>query len=516
MLELTDVNLNSLLIRELRPVVAKHPRFRELGGEIGSTFATKMQFNDLEVIVKNHTTDGIRFAPDHYLATKIGRALVAKIEDKDGLFIEDIQEIDKNLDKPVSGMYYFNMDSVDEATREVVLTCEKLKWVTGQVTNATGSYITVSKTYDINTIGIRNLASTDYYRVGNKIYVNKYAETLDVYDMNSSISLVAPQDFWFEHKDEVVIVADTVAGYQMYPIPDMSFISFDVVDQDGYVLRRDTDYKISGTDLIFSSWTPAHQKFSMVGLFRRDPNVVGFINSENLIDITTNPGEYIETNQFTAVTTTGNLSFSDLTKNSQDAYYLTNLLHPGDNMVWEARINLGQSQIKAKKNALNINLIDGLTVYIGDRTVVNDQVAIVVYPYITELYEIYGSKENISFDIDIRTNDMRTSSEIAGLIKEFILVSGRDFLNSCGLTIYEVSRSVNSDAKDSSGILSYQTVTLSISAAADWEIKKPLVTRLDSIDISAVQFDYGYPAKKVSINSVGTVYGATGFLATYY
>jgi hypothetical protein len=282
-------------------------------------------------------------------------------------------------------------------------------------------------------------------------------------------------------------------------------------------LRDGIDYQVSGNDILLSKWTPANQTLTMVGLFKRDPNTVSCIHPENLIDFKLETGQVIEENQFKAVTSaSGVLYFSDLTLNTAKKYYLTTLLVPGDNLNWEGRVNLGQSQISAKKNAMNVNFLPGITVVIGDKTVVNDQSAMVVYPYVSETYEIYGSKENISFDIDIRTNDMRTSSELGGLIKEYLLVSGRERLETCGLTIYEISRSTTSDVKDGSGVTSHHIVTLSIRAAADWEVKKPLVTRLDTIDITDVQLDYGYPNKKVSINPIGTTYGNTKFLTSYY
>jgi hypothetical protein len=514
--ELTDINLDSFLIRELRSVVAKHPRFRELGGEIGSYFATMMRYNDLEIIIKNPTSDGNRLSSDHYMATQQGRVVAAKLEDKDGLFIEHIQEIDKTLKDPESGIYYFNLDSVDEANRSVVITCEKMKWVYGKVTNAVGTFIKLNAAIPSTDVGVRNMNAGEYCVANDRIYINVYKDIVSLYRISNDSNLIPLVDYWVELHEEPTITEATVSGVQVLKLPDTSYIQFEVVDQDDYILRRDLDYRISGSDIVLSNWTPANQKLRMVGTFKRDPNAAGYIASENSINFELVPGQTIQTEQFKAVASGKTYTYSDLVTGLDGRWYLNPLLQPGDNMSWECRVDLGQFEIKATKNALNVNFLPGIMVVIGDKTVVGDQSAMIVYPYVNETYEIYGSKENIRFDIDIRTNDMRTSSEIAGLIKEYLLVSGRERMETCGLTIYEASRSTNSEEKDGSGILSTQTVTLSISAAADWEVKKPLVTRLDTIDIENVSFDYSYPNKRVSINPIGTTYGSSRFLTSYY
>lgn len=476
-----------------------------------------MRYNDLEIIILNPSSDGNRLSSDHYMATQVGKTLLAKIEDKDGLFIEHIQEIDRTLQNPEAGIYYFNIDSVDEATRKLTLTMEKLRWVNGTITNAEGSYITINPLISASQVGIRELASSQFYYMGNKVYINVFSNTLTPYNLSSLQNLTPLTDYWVESYEEIPITSNTVSGQQMLPIPDMNYVYFDVVDQDDYVLRLNIDYTISDTYIRLSEWTPANQQLRMVGKFKRDPNIVSYVNKENVIDFKLELGQTIEENQFKAITSFNIYSFSDLTLALDGKYYLTNLLVPGSDMKWECRVNLGQSQLEAYKNSMNLNLVPGVNIIIGDKTVVGDQVAMIVYPYINETYEIYGSKENIHFDISVRTNDMRTSSEIAGLIKEFLLVSGRERLETCGLTIFEISRSTNAESKnDGTGIMSTQTVTLSVSAAADWEVKKPLITRLDTFDMTNVAFDYAYPSKKVSINPIGTTYGSSRFLTSYY
>jgi hypothetical protein len=474
-----------------------------------------MKYNDLEIIIKNPSSDGNRLGSDHYMATQYGRVMLAKLEDKDGMFIEHIQEVDKTLATPEPGLYYFNLDSVDEATRAVQLTCQKMRWVSGKVTNANGSYLRFSQAISLTDVAFRNLVLGEYSAQQDKVYINVYKDTVEAYSVTTGLDLVPVVDYWVETSESILITNDTTAGTQVLPIPDSNYISFDVIDQDQYTLRRDLDYKVAGSNIILSNWTPAHQTLTMVGRFRRNPMVVGFVSAENLIDFRIENGAIVK-EQFSAIATAGNYKFSDLTQGQDKNWYLTNLLIPGDNLVWECRVDMGQTVLKGLKNALNMYLIPGVAIVIGDKTVVGDQLAMLVNPTVCETYEIYGSKENIKFDIDIRTNDMRTSSEIAGLVKEYLLVSGRDRMETCGLTIYEVSRSTTSDSKEGgAGLLSTQIVTLSVSAAADWEIKRPLITRLDNIDTTTVAVDLAYPGKKVTINPIGTSYGSSGFLPSY-
>jgi len=513
--ELTDINLDSFIIRELRGVVAKHPRFRELGGEITSYFSTLMRYNDLEIIIKDPSAQGNRLSSDHFIATQIGRTILAKLEDKDGLFIESMQEIDKTGQTPEPGLYYLNLDSVNEQTRDISLTCEKLRWVQGHVDASTGSYIVINSNFSPYNLVITNMNSGDYRATNNRLYLLKYVDSVNIMDSTSNHILQPMIDYWVEKYDSVLLTSSTILGRQNITIPDLTYITVDVVDQDGYILRPNIDYYFSSpSEIILSDWTPANQTLYLNGYYKRDPRLVSIINPDNIINFGLQVGETLIQDQVLIRANTGDYTYTDLVQSLTGDYYLINLLDVGDSMKWQARVQTPQFTIAAKKNAINYNFLPGLNVIVGDRTVVGDQLCIMVLPQLAETYEIYGSKENISFSIDIKTNDMTTSSELGTMIKQYLLVSARERLEYQGLTIYEISRSTMADVKDESGLTSSHHVILSVQAAADWEVYKPLITGLDHYDITGVSTDITYPGK-LQITPRSSAFGVSNFITSY-
>ena len=311
------------------------------------------------------------------------------------------------------------------------------------------------------------------------------------------------------------MTSSTIQGRQNISIPDVTYTNVEVVDQDGYILRLNVDYYYSSqSEIILSDWTAANQTLYLNGYYKRDPRLVPIVNSDNKIVMSLQSGEVVLQDQIKIRTNTTDYTYSDLIQSLDGNFYLINLLDIGDSMHWEARIQSQQFTIDAKKNAINYNFLPGLNVAIGDRTNVDDQVCILVLPKIAETYEVYGSKENISFNIDIKTNDMTTSSELGTMIKQYLLVSARDRLEYSGLTIYEISRSTSADVKDQSNLTSSHHVILSVQAAADWEVSKPLITTFDYYDLTGVGYDITYPGK-LKINPRSSAFGVSNFITSY-
>lgn len=516
MIEMTDINLDAFIIRELRNVVAKHPRFKNLGGDISSYFSTQMRFNDLEVLIKNASSAGTRLSPDHFMATQYGRTVLAKLGDKDGAFIEFIQEVDKKKQNPAPGIYYLNLDSIDEKTRDVSLTCAQVSWKSGSFSNAVGSIVFLSKDIDPSDVGVAGMTETDdYLMLGYRIAILKFTDTVALKKISDSTFLTPIRDYWVVKELEYVLTSATTSGFQTLILPATNYESLKLVDSDGYELRENIDYYFSSpTDIVLSSWTPAGLSITAVGLFRQDPRVYSPVSPENKLDITLGLGEQIIQDQVIIETEDGIFGFDDIVIASDNTIWLKNLLKPGQNLKWDVRINIAQITIQAKKNAMNLNFLPGLNVAIGDKTIVDDQIAIIVYPYVNETYEIYGSKENVSFDIEIKTNDSRTSSEIGQLIKEHLLVRARERVEAAGLTIYEISRTAEGEIRDPSNTTSSQYVRLTIQGAADWEVRMPLITRLTNFDIEEVKPDVTFPGK-MSILPITRTYEHSRFITSY-
>jgi len=128
----------------------------------------------------------------------------------------------------------------------------------------------------------------------------------------------------------------------------------------------------------------------------------------------------------------------------------------------------------------------GLRLAIGDNVVVGDQCAIIVSPTLTETYEVFGSKENLTFTLEIKANDMQTSSNLAEMIKQELLVMRRTNTEADGLTIFEVTRSFVGTARDNSATAPSYVNTVTVTASADWKVYVPLVTRLVSLEVNEV------------------------------
>jgi hypothetical protein len=257
--------------------------------------------------------------------------------------------------------------------------------------------------------------------------------------------------------------------------------------------------------------------------------------------------------QVSIQTTAG--SFPNQTANSDGTITLPQLLQPGESCHWEVRISAPQVRARAKKWELNSfvivdpNTIDyrqppsvkgqpkpepvqfsagrpllangeeqyflpGLQVAIGDQVTVGDQVAIIVSPTITETYEVFGSKENISFTLEIKANDLQTASDLAELLKQQLLVLGRENTEADGLTIFEATRDFQGVQRDPSGTVPAYVYTVSVSAMADWKMFVPLVTRMVRYEITETSANPDFQGKLQMAKRV-TALGATAFIPDY-
>src|ERR1035437_9904558 len=122
-----------------RDVVERNPRFKQTLGEVTFPANAIMRWKDVWVSVTSVTTSGTRLSPDYFMCTQIGRAILAKVGDKDGQFIEWTRETDKTRQTPTAGVYYLNVDFFDDQTRDLGLTVHKFRWVEGKLKEAEGT-----------------------------------------------------------------------------------------------------------------------------------------------------------------------------------------------------------------------------------------------------------------------------------------------------------------------------------------------------------------------------------------
>jgi len=492
---LTQMSLVSYLLRVVKDVVIRNPRFRRALGDVSLTSTNAISFGNLQVLIKDVNTDGTRLSPDYFMCTMVGRAILAQITDKDGLFVEWIAETDASMQTPVAGVYYFNIDSVDEQTRDVGLTIESYRWCEGQIKNASGTKLAFRSGIDATQVVVIDPTLSPspnsmlnappgprYEAAQGYIYL---LSRLGGVTIGSSQGVLVPNvDYWIEAQQTMPLISPTIFGVQQVPLP-VGFQNISLIDQDGWMLRPNIDYILTPTgDIQFSAWTPSGVSIYIKGTVQLDPTIPSNLcAAENTINVTLQPWEKLAEGQVFVSTQDGDNI--QVLMNSDGSISLAQPLPPGGFCRYEMRVLVGRSNLVAKKSAVNKDILPGLRIAIGDQVVVGDQCAIIVSPKQTETYHVYGSKPGVMFTLDVKSNDPTTSDEIAKMLMQELLIRRRDTLESDGLTIYEATSSFASAVRDDSGTAPTHSISLSFTAAADWRIFQPLVTRVTGFNMAA-------------------------------
>ena len=348
------------------------------------------------------------------------------------------------------------MDSVSEETREVVLTVQKFKWREGSVSNATGSLVyyragldgTVMVPSDAGGGSPPSAVSYQSFPAYTILYTP--IDSLVVTDSQTGQTLVPNVDYWIVRQMSKVICQSTAGGQEIISVPTQA-VNLVFEDQTGYRLRKNIDFTyFNGNAFIqVSAATPAGSTLYAVGLYEQDPTgPYASVAPENYLNIVLQPGESVTPGQVMVQTSAGD--FTSVIELPDSSLVFPVLLGPGQYARWEARINstlpdangIPQPQVKrvALKMDMNKNIVPGLWLAIGDLVVPDDQVAIIVSPTFTETYQVYGSKENLSFVLEIKSNDLTSASEISEMVKHWLLVYGRTNMEADGITIFECSR----------------------------------------------------------------------------
>lgn len=512
MIDLTGANLIGYMLRVIREIVAKNPRFNSTLGQVTSQSNNMIQYGDTQVTVRDTSASGNRLSPDYFMCNQYGRALVAKVENKEGSFIEWTNETDKTGATPEAGVYYLNVDAVDEKTNDIDFTVQKFRWVEGKYNNAKGSIAYLRQGIDGTTLTAKDLATDLTVPINGFttfVILQVPTETLQLYDANNN-ALVPMVDFWYQRPVPVVIIPSTAGGPEVANIP-IPWVSFTLTDQDGYELRQGTDWNFFGLNFVqLSTWSPVGSTITANVIAKIDPSTVSGTDPENILQVGVQPNESLAPGQ--VFIHTNRHDYSNATVNPDGTVTLSNLLQPGDSLRWEMRIASGSVTCRGKKFALNglyetykdaqgnvqfttdpvtklrTEIIPGLSIAIGDSVVVDDQAAIIVSPTTTETYEVYGSKENLNFTIEFRANDLQTASDLSELVKQYLLVQRRQNMEADGITIFEAPRSYRSAQRDGSGTAPTFTFSLAVSAAADWKVFIPKITRVASFEINDTMY----------------------------
>lgn len=305
MIDLTGANLVNYLLRMINDIVERNPRWRNALGKVTFPANTIIRWGDVWVSITSVTTSGNRLSPAYFMCTQIGRAILAKVGDKDGQFIEWTREVDPAQQNPTSGVYYMNVDFFDDRTRDLGVTVHKYRWVEGNLKQAVGTIVNFRPGIDLTTVNFTDSATstpvaatmfnqsfggfaylitptqqlraqyndglsapawdaTAVYSAGNVVtyagaaYVAQ-ATSAGVLPINiafwspyaalvplAGTSLTPLTDFWYQRPLDAVIVQTTKGGSELCNIPS-PYISVTFSDQSGYVLRQGIDYTFQGT-----------------------------------------------------------------------------------------------------------------------------------------------------------------------------------------------------------------------------------------------------------------------------
>ena len=551
MLDLTGGNLVAYILRIVKDSVSSNPRFRNTLGDVTFQNNQMVQWGNVQVVIKNISASGTRLSSDYFMFTLHGRVTVAKVGDKQGAFIEWPLEIDKTRQTPTPGVYYLQVDYTDEKTQQVDLTLQSYKWTQGKLKNAQGSvvYFNPALNLDLTTlvateVETGNPVQMEYFNssINPFAYVLTPCQTLVFTLPNGSTLNQNGTDYWYQRYTDVVICESTVGGPELMNIA-VPFVSATFSDQDGYQLRLNQDYIWQGPDWIkVAQWTPVGDQITAHLLQKIAPSFAAATNPENIVNIGLTQGSNtLVEDQVFFHTTAGD--FPGLPVNSDGTITLPQLLTPGQWLRWEARIDTGVTTIRGKKYVMNgfqqtiidpkyptdpskrtiyldpttqqpVDPLPGLWLAIGDWVVAGDQVAVIVNPEVTETYEVFGSKDNISFTLECKANDLQTASDLAEVIKRELLIFKRENMERDGVTILEAPREFSSAQRDISGVNPTFSSTQTFSGLADWKVFMPLVTRMAAFELNDTVYSGDFLGK-VQLPQRIKALGATMFLSSY-
>jgi hypothetical protein len=546
----------------IHDIVEKNPRFKNTLGSVTFPANTVIAWKDVWVTIRNVATSGTRLSPDYFMCTQQSRAILAKVSDKPGQFVEWIRETDSTRQTPAAGIYYFNIDYFDEKTNDIGLTGQQFTWKEGKVLDAEGSQVFFRAGLGDLTTLVATDASTALpvnfvaFNQSTGGFMNLLSPAAQLTLAFSNDTPLQPDiDFWYQRNQTSVVCQTTKGGTELINVPPN--VGFNITDQDGYILRPGKDYINYGNNnfIQLASWSPAGSTLYCNATIKLNPYTNSGTNPENILQFGLTGNETLAPGQTYVHTTSGD--YSNLTVNSDGTATLPVLLQPGEYCHWNVRIEMPQIRARAKKWEMNsliivdpntikykqppaprpgeplppsvqINVgepllvngdeqyfLPGLLLAIGDQVIVGDQSAIIVSPTVTETYEVFGSKENINFTLEVKANDLQTSSDLSEMIKQQLLVFGRTAAETDGLTIFEVTRDFVGEARDASATAPKYVYTISVTASADWKVYVPLITRLVRFEINETMTTPAYQGNKLQMANRMTALGQTMFIPSY-
>lgn len=340
----TGSGLTSYIIAVARDVVSRDPRFRSALGEVAFSSNNAINFNDLQVIVRDVSSAGIRLSPNYFICTQFGRTLLAKLQGHEGAFLTWAQDQGASGPLPTPGVYYLTVNAFDESKQTVSLAVHAYNWLSGSVDAAAGTVLYFNDIVDTSVLTL-----TDPTQVGTTIQFQAYNGFIwlltpvnELQIKNGDVTLVAGSDYWLQQQQTQTLVSSTIGGTQRVEIPSNQYLSWQLQDQNGYVLRQGIDYVMNGpSEAILSAAAPSGFAVTIAGVAKLTPASGNIVNSENIISAPLLSGQSIATGQVLVRTPAGNFTSA---VSLQQGLCVPTLLTPGQWMTWDARVDVGQFQ----------------------------------------------------------------------------------------------------------------------------------------------------------------------------
>ena len=126
-------------------------------------------------------------------------------------------------------------------------------------------------------------------------------------------------------------------------------------------------------------------------------------------------------------------------------------------------------------NSADFTTLHGVVMAFGKRASAGDKVAIVVYPDRVNTARAFGGKTELTFDLEVLSQDPIQVEEISDLVIMYLWGERKPVLESEGIELLDVS--IGGEAEetyDETGDTTYYTTSMSVQFRADWEIHIPL------------------------------------------
>ncbi len=131
--------------------------------------------------------------------------------------------------------------------------------------------------------------------------------------------------------------------------------------------------------------------------------------------------------------------------------------------------------VEFKWNSADFTTLPGVVLAFGKRARVGDKLAVRVYEDRVDTAKAYGGKFEVSFDLDVISQDPTQMEEIADFAVMSLWGEKKDRLEYEGIEVLEVSMGGEAEEQyDETGDLFFYNASLSVQLRADWEAHIPM------------------------------------------